>query len=179
MKFRRERGPIDPVVAEQKARDRRRHRLIAIAVAVVVLIVGYYIGAAFLPRWWSQRLADQINRHFARGIGLGLGHGFVFTFVPLAFASVALWRRLNGRVRALIILLAVVLAVPNLLTLGISTGTGSGAHAAQRTLDVDGPGFRGATLVGALVAVAIFGLVVIEVRARRGRRRPNSNAVAS
>ncbi len=49
---------------------------------------------------------------------------------------------------------AIVLALPNLLTLGIVLGSGKGAHAGQRTLDVDAPDFRASSLAGAIVAVA-------------------------
>ena len=51
---------------------------------------------------------------------------------------------------------AVLLATPNLLTLGIVLGSGHGAHAGDRTLDVDAPGFRGASLGGAIAAVVAF-----------------------
>jgi hypothetical protein len=46
----------------------------------------------------------------------------------------------------------VLLAAPNLLTLGIVLGNGNGAHAGDRILDVEAPAFRGATLAGALIA---------------------------
>ena len=39
---------------------------------------------------------------------------------------------------------------PNLLTLGIAIGSGHAAHAGERTLDVDAPGFRGASLAGVI-----------------------------
>jgi anti-sigma-K factor RskA len=47
----------------------------------------------------------------------------------------------------------VLVAAPNLLTLGIVIGRGGAAHAAERTLDVDAPGFRNSSLAGAILAV--------------------------
>ena len=50
---------------------------------------------------------------------------------------------------------AVLLAIPNLLTLGIVLGVGNAAHAGDRILDVEAPAFRGASLAGALIAVGL------------------------
>ncbi len=63
---------------------------------------------------------------------------------------------------------AVLLALPNLLTLGIVVGSGKGSHAGQRTLDVDAPGFRGAVLAGVIAAVVVF---VLWEYLRYSRRR--------
>jgi hypothetical protein len=68
--------------------------------------------------------------------------------------------------------LAIVLAGPNLLTLGIVIGSGHAAHAGERTLDVDAPGFRGASLAGAIVgALALAALEYLLVTRRWSRRR--------
>ena len=65
--------------------------------------------------------------------------------------------------------LAVLLAIPNLMTLGIVLGTGNAAHAGDRILDVEAPAFRGATLVGALIALGMVGFVGYLVVSRRER----------
>jgi len=50
-------------------------------------------------------------------------------------------------------------------------GRGNAAHAGQRIMDVDATGFRGATLVGAVVGALLFtALVVMNVVYRRRRR---------
>ena len=67
--------------------------------------------------------------------------------------------------------LAIVLAGPNLLTLGIVIGSGKAAHAGERTLDVDGPGFRGATLAGAIGAAFAVAAVEYLLASRRWTRR--------
>ena len=73
---------------------------------------------------------------------------------------------------------ALILATPNLMTLGIVLGSGNAAHAGERTLDTRAPAFRGATLAGALLAAALTGfiayLVVSRNRARRGAEEPGS-----
>ena len=58
------------------------------------------------------------------------------------------------------------------LTLGIVAGNGSAAHADERILDVDGPGFRASTLIGATAAVAAaIGIRYLIDSRRRARTR--------
>jgi hypothetical protein len=139
-----------------------------VAVAAVVLLV--VLASAFLPRWWSHRVGDRVDESMTKGILLGLFLGFVFTFIPLlvAWVSVRRIRSLRGRIVG--VLVAAVLASPNLLTLSIVVGTGNAAHAGDRTLDVEAPGFRGAALVGALAAAALVAWPLWALRARRRRR---------
>ncbi|EME64959.1 hypothetical protein QYS60_08715 [Rhodococcus sp. GXMU-t2271] len=127
--------------------------------AVLALVVAYFALAAFVPRWWAQRVAGLADAGFARGTAWGLLFGMVCTFVPLAlFAAVwriRTWRR-HRVLQVVFVVAAVVVAIPNLMTLSIVLGNGNAAHAGERILDVDAPGFRGATLVGAVVGVVLF-----------------------
>ncbi|HEX2507534.1 MAG TPA: hypothetical protein VHK23_04365 [Miltoncostaeaceae bacterium] len=144
------------------------------AVAVAALIGLYFILAAFIPRWWAQRVGDQVNGSMAAGIGLGLVYGFAFTFLPAVLLLLALRRDRSWRARAWLGAGAIVLAVPNLMTLGIVAGSGSASHAGERILDVEGPGFRAATLAGAIVAVAAaLGVRYLIDSRRRERARAN------
>ncbi len=79
------------------------------------------------------------------------------------------WRR---TVRAIVvaIVVAAVLAIPNLMTLGIVLGRGNAAHAGERTLDVEAPAFRGASLAGALIALAMGAFVGYLVASRERAR---------
>ncbi len=147
--------------------QRRRRRLIGGAIGAVVLVLGYFIGAAFLPRWWAHLIGNRVNGSLVTGTLLGLVLGFVFTAVPLVVARQALRKGLQRRTRAVIVVLAAVIAVPNLLTLGISLGTGNGAHAGRRILDNDGDGFRWATLIGAIVAAVAVGLAFAQLAKHR------------
>jgi hypothetical protein len=65
---------------------------------------------------------------------------------------------------------AVFLALPNLFTLGIVLGRGNAAHAGDRTLDVEAPGFRGGSLAGAILAALCILAVWWLVRSRRRAR---------
>jgi len=70
---------------------------------------------------------------------------------------------------------AVILALPNLMTLGIVLGRGNAAHAGDRILDVEAPAFRGGTFAGALLACLLVGFVLYLLlsrdRARSDERR--------
>ncbi|MEP6811787.1 MAG: permease [Actinomycetota bacterium] len=146
-------------------------RFVIGVLATAVLILLAFLGAAFLPRWWAHRLAHQVNGGMTTGIILGLFYGFVFTVVPLFVAFRAFRKRRPWRVWAGLGVLALLLASPNLLTLGIVIGSGEAAHAGERTLDVDAPGFRGATLAGAIVALLTFLAVEYLLVSRSWTRR--------
>ncbi|QCQ89836.1 hypothetical protein [Rhodococcus sp. SGAir0479] len=141
------------------------------AAILVALIVAYFILAAFLPRWWSQRVGSLSSGSFSRGITWGLLYGVVCTAVPLLLFFFA-WRsrrRKHARVWVIsLLVLGVVVAIPNLLTLTVVLGNSSAAHAGERTLDVDAPGFRGASLWGAIIGVLLFAAAVFfETRYRK------------
>jgi hypothetical protein len=125
------------------------------------------IGAAFLPRWWAQRIGDQVQGSITAGVLAGLFYGFVFTVLPLAVLWLAFRVFGSWKARAVAFAVAALVAAPNLLTLGIVLGEGSGAHAGDRILDVEAPAFRGATLTGALTALALLGVASYLVASRR------------
>ncbi len=149
-------------------------RLLFAGIVVAVVLGGGLIASATIPRWWAQRVGDQIEGSLVTGAFIGLFYGFVFTALPLLLlAAVARWRRTP---RAIVIAgcLAAVLAIPNLMTLGIVLGTGNAAHAGERILDVEAPAFRGATLVGALIALAMGGFVTYLLVSHRRERPPRA-----
>lgn len=162
----------DEPTREHQARPSIRNRLLLWGGVLLGIIVAYFIAATTLPRWWSHRVGDQVDGSLSAGIGLGLFYGFVFTFIPLMILTFAIRRRRSWKARGWIAAVALVLAIPNLLTLGIVLGTNSAAHAGERTLDVDAPNFRASSLVGAIVAViAVIGVrYLMHSRARaKGR----------
>jgi MFS family permease len=145
-----------------------------LAATVIALVIGLAIvtAAAFLPRWWAHRLGDQVDGSISSGIGLGLFYGFVFTFLPLLVAWRAFRRRRSARGYAIAVGVALVLAAPNLLTLGIVLGSGNAAHAGERTLDVEAPSFRTSASIGAIAAaVAVVALAALVRSRRRARER--------
>jgi MFS family permease len=138
------------------------------ALALIALGIGtYFIGGAFLPRWWSHRVGAQVSGSIAAGIALGLFYGFVFTFLPLFVLWRGFRRRRPWKHWLAFFVGAVLLASPNLLTLGIVIGTGNAAHAGERTLDVDAPAYRTSVLIGAIVAVVLYAVLFYLLFSRR------------
>jgi hypothetical protein len=121
----------------------------------VLALLASVLAVTFVPREWAHYLGDRIDGRMSVGTLYGLGLGFFCTLIPLVVARQAL-RGFKLGLRLFILLVAAVLALPNLLTLGIVFGSGGGAHAAERTLDVNGPGFRVGTASGAAVAGLVF-----------------------
>ncbi|WP_424805369.1 hypothetical protein [Rhodococcus sp. 27YEA15] len=153
-------------------------KAIAIAGVVVALIIAYFILSAFLPRWWSQRVGSLGGKTFSAGIAWGLMFGLVCTLVPLMFFR-AVWQVRRFKYARVVqiasLVLGVIFALPNLLTLTIVLGSGNAAHAGQRTLDTDAPGFRGASLLGAIIGAVLFlGIVYLGYRYdKRGKELDN------
>jgi hypothetical protein len=142
---------------------------------LIVIVVAVLVASATVPRWWAHRVGDQVDGSITQGTTLGLVYGFVFTFLPIvAIVLILRWRRTWKTIVAAV-LIGVLLALPNLMTLSIVVGRGNAAHAGDRTLDVDAPAFRGASLVGAIVAglaVLFIGwLMVSRERAHSSARR--------
>jgi hypothetical protein len=157
-------------VDSQQATDPNWSRRLFVSAAVVVaVLLGGLIASATIPRWWAQRIGEQVDGSIVTGTLVGLFYGFVFTAFPLlVLASAARWRR-TPRAIAVAVGVALVLAIPNLMTLGIVLGTGNAAHAGERILDVEAPAFRGASLAGALIALGMAGFVAfLMVSKRRG-----------
>ena len=150
-------------------------RLVWAGGLLIVFVLAVLVASATVPRWWAHRVGDQVDGSITQGTTLGLVYGFVFTFLPIvAIVLLLRWRRTWKTIVAAI-LIGVLLALPNLMTLSIVVGRGNAAHAGDRTLDVDAPAFRGASLVGAIVAglllVFVGWLMVSRDRAHSHARR--------
>jgi len=141
-------------------------------IGIVVLVVFAFLAAAFVPRWWSHLVGRQVDGSMTVGWALGLFYGFVFTLVPLLVARWGFHKRRPWKTWAAFAVAAVLVAAPNLMTLGIVIGTGGAAHAAERTLDVEAPGFRISSLTGVIVAVvALAALQYLLFSRHRARER--------
>lgn len=146
-------------------------RVLFFVIGVAALAIAYLIGAAVLPRWWAQRVSDVIDGRLIFGNMLGFGIGLVFTMAPLLVLAAG-WRFKKSWRRAIVfVVAALIVAAPNLLTLGIVIGSGNAAHAGERILDVDGPGFRGGSLVGAVVGAALSVMLLWLMGSRRRNKR--------
>jgi MFS family permease len=146
-------------------------RVFLFVVGAASLVIAYLIGAAVLPRWWAQRVSDVIDGRLIFGNMLGFGIGLVFTMAPLLVLAAG-WRfKKSWRRAAAFVIAALVVAGPNLLTLGIVIGSGNAAHAGERILDVDGPGFRGGSLVGSIVGAVLSVMLLWLMGSRRRNKR--------
>jgi hypothetical protein len=148
-------------------------RVLWIGGGLVVVVIAVLIASATVPRWWAHRIGDQVDGSITQGTLLGLFYGFVFTLVPIALVVLILrWRR-TWKTIAFALFVAIVFALPNLMTLSIVVGRGNAAHAGDRTLDVDAPAFRGGSLAGAILACGLLGLIAYLIVSRN---RAHSNA---
>ena len=134
-------------------------RAATVAIWLVIVIVLALIGSAVLPRWWAHRIGAQVNGSMTSGITLGLFYGFVFTLLPVTLLWFTFRKRRTLKTALVLAVVAIVLAGPNLMTLGIVLGSGNAAHAGERTLDVEAPDFRASSLIGALIAFAALGAI--------------------
>jgi hypothetical protein len=159
-----------------------RRLLIGGGIAVVI-VVAILLASAAVPRWWAQRIGDRVDGSITQGVLVGLFCGFVFTFLALVIFILVMRRGRTVKAIAIGLAAALILALPNLMTLGIALGVGSGAHAGDRILDVDAPAFRGATLVGAilagLLASYLWYLLASRDRAREARDRARGRLEAA
>ena len=142
------------------------------AVVGVILVILGLIGQQVIPRWWAQRIGDQVQGSQTSGIGIGLFYGTIFTLLPLFALRLMVLRRKHWKYRLSMLVAAVFLAIPNLFTLGIVLGNLNGSHAGERTFDVKAPNFRAWSLVGAVLAAVIFlGITYLLFSRHRGKRR--------
>ena len=145
--------------AEAESRPDWGRRAFWAGVVLVVVLLGGLIASATVPRWWAQRVGNQVDGSITQGTLLGLFYGFVFTLLPIAVLVMILRWRSTWRWVVFGVAFAIILALPNLMTLGIVLGRGNAAHAGDRILDVEAPAFRGGTLAGALLAGLLVGFV--------------------
>lgn len=162
----------EPSRPQEPARPPLKRRLLLVGGTLVGIVIAYLIAAAAVPRWWAHRIGDQVDGSMAAGIGLGLFYGFVFTFVPVLILTFGFRRKRSWKARGWLAGAAVILALPNLFTLGIVLGSSSAAHAGQRTLDVQAPDFRAGSLIGAIIGVAaVAGVRYLLLSRRRAKGR--------
>lgn len=149
-------------------------------VFVGLAVITYFILANFLPQWWAQRIAERVSGRFSSGIWVGFTLGFASTLIPIICLILAVINR--GKLKNIptlgFVVLAVLTAIPNLLTLSIVFGRTDGAYRGQYILDVNGPGFRGGGVWGAILAAvvgAIVGYYIWRFR-RRGKQLSDAKA---
>jgi len=145
-------------------------RMVLALVVAAVLFIVWRLSAAFWPRWWAQRVGDQVEGGVTAGTMWGLFYGFTFTFVPLLLLFQIRRRFFTWTWRGIVAVVAVVLAAPNWLTFMVVAGNSNAAHAGERIFDVEAPGFRWATLIGVVVG-GLLAIVTTGTSMRLSNRR--------
>ena len=130
-------------------------RIVLAIVLLAAAYIGFRVSAAFFPRWWAHRVGDQVNDSLTKGTLWGLFYGFVFTFVPVLLLFQIRKRFFNWTWRIVVVVIALLLAAPNWLTLSVVAGDSKAAHAGERIFDVEAPGFRAGTLAGVIGGVVL------------------------
>lgn len=148
-------------------------RTIVAVVAIVVLVLAYYIASVTVPLAWATSVRDQTGGKLGNAIPLGMFYGFVFSFVPVTVAWQARRRRLNKWVRVVVLVVAVLLTLPNLLTLAVLYGTTASAVDARSIWTTGGANWFGTwsqifMVAGVVCAVAVIFLSRAWIR--RGRK---------
>ena len=163
---------IDRRIADQPsiAPGRWVQRAVLAIVIVAAAYILFRISAAFFPRWWAQRVADQVQGGLTAGTMWGLFYGFVFTFIPLLLLFQIRRRFFNWTWRLIVVAVALLLAAPNWLTLSVVAGNSKASHAGERIFDVDAPGFRAGTLIGVCVA-AVLAIILTGASITMKRRK--------
>lgn len=157
-------------------------RAIVAAILVLVLIGAYFALAAYLPRKWADMLVGWVGTDGGtlKGTAFGLGIGFLCAGLPLLILWFAARRAASHpKIATVLGLIAVIAAVPNLMTLAVAIGTGSGASYARTKIDQNAAGFRWATLIGVVIGVvaAIALAIFLEVQRRKRAKKKERKAV--
>ncbi len=139
--------------APQRKRRSLSSRFVLLAVALFGFLLLWWIVEEFLPRWWAFQVGDTVDGSTARGVLLGLACGAAFTALPLYALRYPMRSGIRWSRRLLMAVGVLALALPNLLTLGIELGSDAAALYGRRIFDISAPGFRGASLFGALTAL--------------------------
>jgi hypothetical protein len=131
-------------------------RIILAGAAVLVLVIAYFALAAILPVWWANVIRDQVRGNLGAGILLGMFYGFTFTLIPVIVAWQATRKAVRWPWKLALLLVAVALATPNLLTAAIMISNSTAAHNGQRILGTEATWFPLWTQVSAVAAVVAF-----------------------
>lgn len=164
--------PAPPTPPEPQKRSNLGLKVLLTLVTIALLALVGFLGSMALPRWWAYRVGDVVDQKIGNGVFAGVVCGFVFTAIPLLLLRRVFTFKHSGiGARTAWLLLAVLFAAPNLITLFISLGTSNSAHDAQRIMSDESPAFRTSALIGAVFAAAAVLLLWVMLASRRRRRK--------
>lgn len=151
-----------------KPRANWKVQLLLGVIELLILLAIYAIATIFMPVWWATKISSNSAGSATGGWFSGFSIGFVFTLIPILVLWQVRYRKLSWRWRGAIAILAVVLALPNWLTLGIFWNPSDAALKAQAILNTGATWFGSASRVGAIsAAVTALVLVIIWLVFRR------------
>jgi membrane protein implicated in regulation of membrane protease activity len=167
-----DKGPGRP--AEQPVASKNSNwgtKIVLILVTIVLIALAALLAINFLPNWWAHRVGEVADGKFTSGIFAGLTCGVVFTAIPLLMLRRVFGRHGGVAGRTIWLILAALFAAPNLTTLAIVIGNGNAAHAAERTFDVEAPGFRNGSAIGAAAGAVLVMMFWLMMAGRRRRKK--------
>lgn len=146
--------------------------LLLVLAALVVLAVG--VAREFFPRRWAEEIVAVVDGSRTRGLLYGFGVGLVFTLIPLLILAQARRRFFNWTWRVIVLVLAIIVALPNWLTVAVALGRSRSALDGRLLLDQSGQGFRDGSAAGAVVG-GVLGLILVAFSMRLSQRRRQVN----
>ncbi|MGL3805809.1 hypothetical protein ACSYDW_06885 [Paeniglutamicibacter sp. R2-26] len=126
------------------------------AAGLALLAVVFLVLRLFMPVWWATRIANQTQGSLSGGLLLGLTYGFLFTFIPLLIAWQARYKKVSWPWKWAIIGVAVLAALPNLLTLGIYLNSSGAAQKARLMINTSAIWFPSWSIGGAVAGALLF-----------------------
>lgn len=167
-----DRGSEPSGPSEDKTLSSWAWRGVSLLAGLVIVFVAYKAGASFLPRWWAQFVGGQVGGSFGNGIAWGLFYGIFFTFLPLALALQTRRRWFGWKGKTVVLVIAVLLASPNWLSLFVAVSDRPSAVAAWQTFNVQAPTFLWSSAIGALIGgAAAVAMSAVNVWLRHRRRQ--------
>lgn len=144
--------------------------LVLILVLVALGVLAYGTARQFFPRWWAEQVVGVVDGSLLRGLALGFGVGLGFTLIPLLLLAQARRRFFNWTWRIILLVIAVILALPNWLTVAVALGTSHSAVDGRVLMTEAAPGFRNGSAGGAVVGV-LLAIVLVGFSMRLSHRR--------
>lgn len=146
-------------------------RTIFTLVAVVIAGVALLIASATVPVAWANMISNQVAGKASASIPLGMFYGFMFSFIPVIVGWQAHYKNMNKWLRIGLLVLAALLALPNVLTLLVLNANTDAAVRARLNWLVNAEWFGIWSIwfmvIGVVSAVVV--IVLTHIWARRGR----------
>lgn len=150
--------------------------LVLILVLVALAVLAYGIAREFFPRRWAEEIVAVVDGNRVRGLNYGFGIGFVFTLIPLLILAQTRRRFFNWTWRLILLVVALIVAAPNWLTVAVALGNSKSAVDGRILLTQSGPGFRDGSAAGAILGFVI-GVLLVGFSMRLSQRRRQVSAL--